>query len=146
MDSSLYEPEAGILQRLEDRLKATLKLREVIAEVDLANLTAGNIAAPSLALIASPAVVKDADLHSVLIETRWTVVSVARSYNDSRADQARDEVGRMSLEVIRNLIGWSPAAGFGPLMLRQIPSRRFTQSRVFAPLVLGSATSIDAIP
>lgn len=145
MDASLYQPEAEILARLEDRLKAPLNLREVYAHEDLSGVQAQAVATPSIALIAAPTQIREADLESVVIETRWLVVACARAVNDARATGARDEAGRIALAAVANLIGWIPTTGFTPLVLRQAQARQYTNSRVFVPLLFGTSTTIDAI-
>lgn len=143
----IYAPSNAIITRIEERVKAPLGLREIYSDASLADITADAILAPAVAVTPAAFQVKDVDNDSgnTLIETRWQVVAVTRAANDrGRATRARDEAGAIVVEIIRHLSAWSPATGFTPLMLRQVPPPRYVREKVFIPLVFGSFTTIEA--
>jgi len=146
MEASLYEGEAAIIQRLEERVKAPFSLRKVIDDIDLKTVKMNAITADALVVTSLPMVLGQADRESVIVEPRWQVVVVTENINAKRAQAARDLAGQIALAVIRNLIGWQPASSLGPIKLRQVPQRAYTTNRIFVPLVFGAPTSIDATP
>lgn len=145
---NLYAAEAPILQRLEARLKGPLKLREVYGEVDLPGVTSGSVHTPAVALTSYPFEVRDTSGQgAAVLSVRWQVVAIARAANDrGRADRARDEAGRIAVEIIRHLSGWPPATGFGRLALKQVLARRYVGGKVFVPLVFACTTDIEPAP
>lgn len=143
----IYAPSPAIIQRIEERVRPLVGLREVYSDASLADVTADAVQTPAVAVITAPFVVRDVDLESgdTLIETRWQLVVITRAGNDrGRATRARDEAGIIAVELIRHLSAWSPAAGFGALMLRQVPHPIHAKAKAFTPLLFGASTTIRA--
>ena len=143
----LYAPSNAIISRLDQRLKARYGLREIYSDASLADVTADAIQTPAIAVVPAPFQIRDHDNDSgaTLLETRWQVVAIDRAANDrGRATRARDTAGELVVEIIRHLSAWSPGAGHGVLMLRQVQPPRHVSGKVFIPLVFGSSTTIEA--
>ena len=146
MADDLYLPESALIDRINDRVKGLFNLREVYSEGSLAGVTNGHVAAPAVAVIAAPLRIVDSNVEcgEITVETRWTLVAISRAYNDlNRSNRARDEVGRIAVELIRHVSGWSPAAGFSLLVLRDPGRRIFAGNKVYAPLTFGTTTTIN---
>lgn len=142
----LYAPQTAIIERLNEKLQP-FELREVYSDTTLDNIYADTIQAPSVAVVPAPFVILEIDnsLGSTLIETRWQVVPVERAHNDrGRGTRAQGRINTLVVETIRHLSAWSPAEGFGVLMLRAVPPRRSVKGKLFTPLVFGSSATIEA--
>lgn len=137
-----------MINRLDQTLKAPFNLREIYTDVSLQGVVASAVQAPAIALVPMPFNIVDVDhaAGSTMIETRWQVVAVLRSFNDQgRATRAADEGGQLVVEIIRQLSNWSPAPGFERLLLRSVQTRQHVKQKLFIPLVFGSATTIKSV-
>ena len=142
---NLYAAEGPIIERLSDRLKASLGLREVYGDERVEDLTAETVLTPSI-VVASAAFLlgESPECGGVVLRPRIAVAAVDRAYNDrGRADRARDSVGAMCVAIIRSLCGWTPAPGLRPLVLQSIPRRLTGGGKVIAPLIFTTFAMID---
>lgn len=142
----IYAPQNPIIERLEQRLKAVYKLREIYSDSTLASIEADAVQAPSIAVVPGTYVIKqiDVDTGDVIVETRWYIVPITHPANDrGRATRARDLAGELVVDIIRSLSAWVPANEFGPLMLRRVLPPRHLKSKVFIPTEFGAVTTID---
>jgi hypothetical protein len=83
-----------------------------------------------------------------VVDQKWLVMLVIRSLRDTTApptaNSGRQDAGPLLIHLCRALLGWRPAAEFGPLSLLNAPNPSFRDGFGYYPLRFATRTVIRA--